>query len=619
MVFLDVLVNYGCRRWLHKEDYSFDEDGEKSSSAASSKPAQYPLLGFKDRKLEDEYLEHLVVASRSRILLGYVTATLLYATCPFLGAWSSVSFFTWIQKSYRALSAEEKEDFKESAPEGRLYKYFPNSLGVLYACHCLMLLVFILGLVAVVCLYAVKRFERRRTWMFSITSAIYLVYMAGAGIVFAFANQAWRSYFGPASWVFLLIVGTASPLASLFFISLPPLVMLELMIVFLLVFLVILPLGTPAGNLWDLISEATTSAIESESSVFAVFSYAEERGRYDIYYDFSQAIIMLCVLVVCVVVVSVIVDISNRKFFIQMKVVQALTKQRENALVKQKEESDSLIHSIFPKAIAKNLIAKSGNPEEGGSSSSIIKALSKRNILDSTLACMHQDITILFTDIVGFTSMSQTCLPFEVMSFLHNLFTAFDDLVDLDSDLWKVETIGDAFMVASGLGVTSSDASMRETVVNLEYRLDGEDSDDNSSTSTSTKTVSIKTKKSLKDQGRNVVFDAARAAIIFCQAALSEALMHRMPNGEMCQIRAGAHTGDVCSGVVGSRMPRYCLFGDTVNTASRMESTGVPGRIQVSEATYEMLITDSRFEWEDRGSVEIKGKGEMKTYLLGAG
>ena len=124
---------------------SCSEDGEKSSSAASSKPAQYPLLGFKDRKLEDEYLEHLVVASRSRILLGYVTATLLYATCPFLGAWTSVSFFTWIQKSYRALSAEEKEDFKESAPEGRLYKYFPNSLGVLYACHCLMLLVFILG------------------------------------------------------------------------------------------------------------------------------------------------------------------------------------------------------------------------------------------------------------------------------------------------------------------------------------------------------------------------------------------------------------------------------------------------------------------------------------------
>ena len=163
--------------------------------------------------------------------------------------------------------------------------------------------------------------------------------------------------------------------------------------------------------------------------------------------------------------------------------------------MRQKEESYTLIHSIFPKAIAKNLIAKSGNPEDGvGSSSSFVK----RNILDSTLACMHQDITILFTDIVGFTSMSQTCQPFEVMSFLHNLFTAFDDLVDLDSDLWKVETIGDAFMVASGLGVTSSDASMRETMVDLEYRVDGRENDNSSGMSTFTRTVSVKSKQSAK-------------------------------------------------------------------------------------------------------------------------
>ena len=262
--------------------------------------------------------------------------------------------------------------------------------------------------------------------------------------------------------------------------------------------------------------------------------------------------------------------------------------------MRKKKESDSLVHSIFPKAIAKSLIAKSGKPEEGGggSSSSFIKALSKRNILDSTLACMHQDITILFTDIVGFTSMSQTCQPFEVMSFLHNLFTDFDDLMEMDSQLWKVETIGDAFMVASGLGVTASDELTRANMVNLG---DGFDDGDYENSSTS-----------------------ARAAIIFGEAALGVALTHRMPNGKMCKIRAGAHTGDVCSGVVGSRMPRYCLFGDTVNTASRMESTGVPGRIQVSEATYDVLMDDSSFVWEDRGSVDIKGKGKMKTYLLGA-
>ena len=325
-------------------------------------------------------------------------------------------------------------------------------------------------------------------------------------------------------------------------------------------------------------------------------------------------VLLACTLPYICVIASYHMDRSNRSTFIQKKLVQLLTLQREQDLLRQKKESDNLLYSMFPKVIAENLIAKQAEEEEAEDNlSTSMRALAGSKMLDHTLACMHQKVTILFTDIVGFTSMSQTCLPFEVMSFLHNLFAAFDDLVDMDSDLWKVETIGDAFMVAAGLGVTPS-GSTRELLESVEYHVNV---DQESESERSIETVTVKSKVLSKHGDCNFAFQNGKASIAFGKAALSEALHHRMPNGKMCEVRAGVHTGDVCSGVVGTRMPRYCLFGDTVNTASRMESTGVPGRIQVSEATYEMVCDEADFQWEERGSVEIKGKGKMKTYLLG--
>ena len=202
-----------------------------------------------------------------------------------------------------------------------------------------------------------------------------------------------------------------------------------------------------------------------------------------------------------------------------------------------------------------------------------------------SVAQMHHEVTILFTDIVGFTAMSQTVAPQQVMEFLHKLFVRFDELVGRDSLLWKVETIGDAFMVASGLeGVR-----------------------------TKSRELAISDPSSI---GSSVCLCPATAAVLFGKSALAAARTLTMPNSMQCQIRAGVHTGDVCSGVVGTRMPRYCLFGDTVNTASRMESSGVPGRLQISEVTHALVRDEDGFAWDERGFVEVKGKGRLKTYLL---
>ena len=113
--------------------------------SSSSKPSQYPLLGFKDRHLEDDYLEYLVVASRARIILGYMTAILLYGSGPFAAGWVKFDSTMLVQKRYNTLSDAEKEEFRNDFDKGTWGHYFPNSVAFFYFWLCLVLLMFILG------------------------------------------------------------------------------------------------------------------------------------------------------------------------------------------------------------------------------------------------------------------------------------------------------------------------------------------------------------------------------------------------------------------------------------------------------------------------------------------
>lgn len=182
---------------------------------------------------------------------------------------------------------------------------------------------------------------------------------------------------------------------------------------------------------------------------------------------------------------------------------------------------------------------------------------------EGLIADRHEDVSLLFADIVGFTQMSSAMDPEELVQLLDQVFGVFDALVDA-SALEKVKTIGDAYMIVGGMPIWHADHldRMADLAIDIAQAVNHNDA-------------------------------AARLGVKF---------------------RIGIHTGSVVAGVVGKRRSIYDVWGDTVNLASRMESTGVAGRIQVSGAVEERLR--ERYRLESRGAVDIKGKGPMETFFL---
>jgi class 3 adenylate cyclase len=182
---------------------------------------------------------------------------------------------------------------------------------------------------------------------------------------------------------------------------------------------------------------------------------------------------------------------------------------------------------------------------------------------EGAIAELFDDVTILFADIVGFTPLSLRLTPVEVVNLLNQIFSEFDAIAE-KLGLEKIKTIGDAYMVAGGLPIPRADHA--EAIADMALAmLDSVDD-----------------------------------------------IQHQYP--EEFQIRLGINSGTVVAGVIGTHKFIYDLWGDTVNVASRMESHGEPGKIQVTEATYERL--KERYTFQERGMIALKGRGDMKSYWL---
>ncbi|XP_015431472.1 PREDICTED: guanylate cyclase 32E [Dufourea novaeangliae] len=225
--------------------------------------------------------------------------------------------------------------------------------------------------------------------------------------------------------------------------------------------------------------------------------------------------------------------------------LEALVDERTDQLTEEKKKTDALLYEMLPRYVAEQL--KRGHKVEAES---------------------FDCVTIYFSDIVGFTAMSAESTPLQVVDFLNDLYTCFDSTIE-NYDVYKVETIGDAYMVVSGLPIRN---------------------------------------------GIQHAGEIASMSLCLLDAIKQFTIRHR-PLDKL-QLRIGIHSGPVCAGVVGLKMPRYCLFGDTVNTASRMESTGSPLKIHCSSVTKELLDQIGGFSVVERGLIPMKGKGERLTYWL---
>ena len=211
----------------------------------------------------------------------------------------------------------------------------------------------------------------------------------------------------------------------------------------------------------------------------------------------------------------------------------------------EKRKTEKLLGSLLPKSIIQKM--KRGK-------------IPKPEVFDNT--------TIFFCDIVSFTSIASESTAHQIIEFLNDLYNLFDDRID-NYDVYKVETIGDAYKVASGIPVSN---------------------------------------------GTNHAVEIGKMSLDLLAKVLPFEIKHKP--GFRLKLRMGMHSGRVVGGVVGTKIPHYSIFGDTVEIAGLMESTGQPMKIQMSKVTMEILDQTGGFTFALRGLVDMPTVGDFVTYWL---
>ncbi|KAK4304965.1 hypothetical protein Pmani_023108 [Petrolisthes manimaculis] len=286
-----------------------------------------------------------------------------------------------------------------------------------------------------------------------------------------------------------------------------------------------------SANFIDSIREIEASLVDDIENAIT-----DEMDVADKQYSFALTVLII------VLIISPVIIILVRRATALIHVYAFDLLQKSAAVKQEKRKSDNLLYQLLPRTVAHYLKQSKQVPAE-----------------------YFESVTIYLSDIVGFTRIASESSPLQVVTLLNTLYKQFDASIE-KYDVYKMETIGDAYMVVSGLP---------------------------------------------NRNGQRHASEVADVALTLLELVSRFELLHK--KGEMLQVRIGLHSGTCVAGVVGTKMPRYCMFGKTITTAHFMESNGLPMKIHVSETTHKILEGTGRYQLQFHRRMQVVSKYKINT------